>query len=1317
MKSRFIDTDLGNSRVTALTSIQLKNSQAIAFGQNPNKTSKFPRAVVIKPLKGKIYEMVHTNLPEENSFDIIQVLFISSNCVLTFSVSEEKKYLSFFDWKSKSLLFSQKIPSEIKKIAVCQESLGEFVMCGKGHLRIYYKEDKKISEGIPIKDLEESKHNFIDAQYFRDHSRFVTVTEDKLCFIIEEKSIMSSFKLDEEPVVKVSLKNNEEEFKEDIGFDAQLDMIFKNEDSKQFDSNNQSQKESYSLSTPSCITVNNNHFAVGWKLFGLVSIYEIKSFCEENTIKLEINLTKLFTLGEESVEIMSLAFTSSEDYLVVAGKKRNIWPGSTTNRRTSFTYPAITEEEKINVQCYIVNMLQIEAMQTQSLCPIRELVEKGNTSGGLLAISSSFSKSHIATIGGDQYVRIWDCSDSSRFVQIIAQKYDCDLYDISIHPTAIQVALGTFQGLKVCYVIGAEELKLAIDVSTKSCFTVCYSNGGHWLAAGLGLQILVIDAATLETKYTLGNHRSSVLKVSWSDSDAYLSTSCKAGLIFVWSANQFDPYSQVVDQSEGSSGKIAQGANSNKFEKERPGVAIIGVIYDDEYDLLIVLGNDNVMEVLSEHAEKKYAHHKFTDIQATCITLCKPLRVLLIGTSTGAIRVVLWPVRPGETIPDNERHDFGVHLTEVTSIKVSHDLKFIISTSNDSTMASHKITEIYEGIEGITGNPEMKRGRSDVARMKPHEILNTLCLTYRNAIAEKRDKKKKLEVEKKNIEDLGTEKEAVMRKIHETEMEEIRRQCAKRQEDDKFTYRKLQEQYETECKKTEAERHRLIEENQRILEMMDEKHKKEQRAAFEENNKKIELLDIQQIEFRTQVSEIQKFLSKNLGGIEAEYQGKYEELNAQHQELLEKIKADGINFDDALEQCEHEYENEIESNKNVVSINEKKATLKQQELQKEEETLRKEIGKLTNEITLVTENINIAGDQLAATKKRKQEIDKKVFEMETILSNQLGKIAVKNQELKGIKTQSSHLDDLKCVLDYKIETMSSEKAPLEKQIKQLEHQVQKMNKDLDREAETKKKLDEEIKSLDIETKEAQLKKKNKSVEVERLKRKLMYVQHDLIMTLKDPIENWLDSLKKIQSKYFGIAEEKFDQNEEATLDYDKEYAQIKDELVLQKKWLEENLVKIRKENVGTNKEKGNIVKVMESENSELILDAKRLRNEYEMLTCRVKYLDGKYKSITKLTEAIANGEDMRKEIKKHISPSLNKKFKAVPVALPNRQTSSKRSVSILNFYKKFIKDNEEEKRPNEQINQVGKLVSNMQMNKEALESQNIEIAKLQVNIA
>ncbi len=1162
-----------------------------------------------------------------------------------------------------------------------------------------------------MQGLKDSDHNFIDAQYFSNRHRIVAITEAKLCMLVEDRALRATFVLEEEPVIRVTFKSREEELREETSFDAQLTQVCSGKASfgssknirfaESSDKANAKTKPETSSRRPVCLRVAGEHFAVGWSANGLVSLYDVRRGAEEKDPRAGVGPAKLFTLGEDpALCVRDLAFNANEESLVVA-------------TRLPVAQAKTKAEKRFLMQCSIVNVPQMEAMQARSLCPIRELLEKGNISGGIVAASLSFSKSHLATVGEDQTLRIWECSDHHRFIQTVATKYNCELYDVSLNPTATQIALGTSEGLKLCYVIATEEPKLAVYFSEKTCLTVQFSNSGHLLAAGFGSQVYIIDATTLERKYVLGPHRSAVLRVSWSENDSFVASACRAGSIVVWSS-RFDVYLNLGEQShllnETDSAVLKALQANNKYEFARANIPIIGLIYDDEYDLLITLGADKVLEVLSDHAANQYFYHKFETETPTCVYLSKQLRILFVGLASGAVRTLLWPLRPKAASCDF--HDFNLHTSEVTSIKVSHDLKYLMSTSKDGTMAVAKVVEIYEGIEGLQGSPELRRRKGDVARHRAHEILDTLCLTYRKGIRDKLGLIAKLQEDKKNAYDLGTEKEAFMRKLHEVEMQEILAEHARAMEESRAKYRRLQEQYESECKKSEAERHRLIEDNTSTLEHMDETNRKEQRTAFDINNRKVELVEKQRAEFRAQVDCIQKYLKEQLGNIEATYQGKYEELKAQHGELLDRIKTDGANFDEALEQCEVEHEKEIDSNKKVSAVNEKKAKMKLHELQKEQETLEKEIKDVNQEIGAIKEKRANSKELLVRAAQKKAAIDVKVKELEDHLSEQQAAILRRESEVKDMKARNSHLDNLKCILDYKIETLTGEKEPLEDQIKRLEQQVQKMHQDLEREAELKKKLDEEQRNYRTLMSEAEDRKRKKQREVELIRQKLLLLQHDLISAVQAPIDTWPPAFASITAKFFK-QQPQYGENEDAPA-FEAEYLQIKDELTLQKQWLATKLKSVNGVNTLKEQEKAVAVKMFEKGNTDLISDSNALRSEHEVLKCRVKTLQDKQRALTQLLSSIDKGGDVYSQVKKYMRPKLTRGAAKVGAETERRPRHSKRSVSIMNYYSRYINKSEEEgKRPSES-RQIGKLFGSMQMNKQVLEAQNRDMENLQV---
>ena len=942
-----------------------------------------------------------------------------------------------------------------------------------------------MKEGTEIKRSEERVNNYIDAQFFPGTSIFLAISDRLMGYIIADNIVKYKLSL-ESPGIPNTLSE------ENINLQAV------NQDADH---------------VPKCLAVGAKRFAVGWKRGGLVGIYEIHMDDPEN---IEILQTKIFNI-EACSEIFSMEFNSNQEFLAVAG--RRMLEGKKN------TEPEVTE-------CFIVNVPEIESIQTNALFPIKQLLDKGNPFGTIASVSLSTHRRTIATVGTDKAIRIWDFCDG-KYKQTANTYYDGIMYDVSMHPLGIQLAIGTDDGVKIFYVL-QEQARLAIEITGKECRTVQYSCGGHWLAAGLANQIFLIDPCTFETKFVLGPHKSIVKRLAWTPNDYYLVSSCRMGTSIVWSSRfeiyAADPLAQNSTDGSEPENKETKVVQQDKYEYIGENGEITGAAYDDEYDLLVTISINRVLEVRSDKATRKYLRYCFEEpLVPTCLLISKECHVLLVGTNVGYIRVFLWPLPPNKDSANYlEFHDFRIHAGEITGIKITIGDEYIVASSADGTISFLKISEFAEivGDASTSVSPKHRRklrkeqGAGGV-RPKPHEAMDSLALIFKKEIQEKLTEIVRLEEEKKNAEELAIEKEGSIKKELEKEKILLRESQQKALEEEREAYKKLQQQYEADCKKAESQRALLLEEHQNNVKELDEKNKKEQRIAQDLNNENIELLEKQKADFRDEIDSIQTNLKNQLAQIEGSYKAKYNELKDQHSELLKKLKHDSTKFDTALENCEQEYEKEIENIKKTLFTEKKVAKVNNEELKTKTENADSDLKINKAEMEENREEKKRLGEKVEELRARKLQLETKLKEVEEQLKQREVIIHEKEKEIKNLKSSNTHLENFRFVLDHKIVSLKDEKMPMENRIKTFETQVNTMYQELEKEADTTHKLEEERKSIETKLNNALSQIHGQQVDLLSAKRKFELLQYDIINVLKQPIEKWANTLLKVYNAYFG----------------------------------------------------------------------------------------------------------------------------------------------------------------------------------------------------
>lgn len=203
-----------------------------------------------------------------------------------------------------------------------------------------------MNEGTEIKRCEERNNDYLGVEFFPNKNIFLTVTHRSLAYLIEEKMVRHKFTLDNKTSLTVPI--SEELLRGEDQPDEEKEEN-KETSPKEFDVEAALEIDK-TPPLPACLAVSQKKFAIGWKNSGIIGLYEI---CFKDIDKVEIYMIKLFTMGIEYQEIMSLKFNKSSDYLAIAGRK----PIS-KREVNEFESPKHIEtpEEELAVDCYLANL-------------------------------------------------------------------------------------------------------------------------------------------------------------------------------------------------------------------------------------------------------------------------------------------------------------------------------------------------------------------------------------------------------------------------------------------------------------------------------------------------------------------------------------------------------------------------------------------------------------------------------------------------------------------------------------------------------------------------------------------------------------------------------------------------------------------------------------------------------------------------------------------------------------------------------------------------------------------------------------------------
>ena len=955
---------------------------------------------------------------------------------------------------------------------------------------------------------------------------------------------------------------------------------------------------------PQCFSIGSTKFAIGWKHKPIVTLYDIQL---KDSFKLL--LTKVITLDNSIEQVFSLQYSESQKYLSIAG-------------------------QSTKTECFLLN---IQDAKRDFRC--ESLIPKGNLLGQVIGVDASVSKGLIGTIGSDQYIRIWSFINK-RCKQVVNLCFKTDLNAIAMHPVGHQLAIGTNEGIRLFFIVESE-LLLCAEISGKRCMAVQYSNGGHWLAAGFFDHIFIIDPNTFETKFILGSHRSTITNLTWTSSDHYLTSSCKGGTVFVWSTN-FE-----IHKSEKTS-------ITNRYEYRRKGVLIAGAVYDDEYDLLVIIQKDRVMEILSNKANNQYLRYKFEEgVIPVCLWLSKENQVLMVGTSVGIIRYFLWPPANKELHKDYfEYHDCGVHVGEITGMKVVNDNLF--TSSIDSTVGFLEIVRIKEVGGSVIKGSKLGKVSANMIKVKKYNNMDSLALGVRSYSEVLKNRIEELRETKKHVDEVATDKQKSLQEKHDKEIADLKANQAKELEEESMKYKLLEDECLAEEKKIEDDKRRIVEEFTMKLEGINEAHIKKQRDAINLDNEKAKLLAKEEVEFNEEVIGIHKYLQDQLDKVEGMYKEKHEELKTVHNEVIKETEADRTKFESVIGQTKEEYEKEINNTKNKFNSDSLM-------LQDNNEELKKDLEKLERDLKESNKSIEEIKEQKDIYASRNKHLNTKIQQLELRLEelkkrSRQEEILIQNREhnIRSFKQRKKSLEKHTNILDNETELLKDTKLTMERQIHNLEDQITMTYSNLKKKSEEIQNLFKEKKDCESKLEVAANQLKIESEEYKSIEWKLGLLQSDLRNLIKGSADDWPNSLPKVYSKYFSpdkpltvTAVSMYKKGEclkvnlpESEKKKEDEAILRKNELIKQNECLEYKFKAIKNANNKSEVERMETLKKLQHQNAILLSDANKLQRCYGDLQKKVRKLEEQFSEVTGIS--LTKVQNVEREVKKYMHPEIKK---------------------------------------------------------------------------
>ncbi|RXN13979.1 cilia- and flagella-associated 57 [Labeo rohita] len=456
------------------------------------------------------------------------------------------------------------------------------------------------------------------------------------------------------------------------------------------------------------------------------------------------------------------------------------------------------------------------------------------------------------------------------------------------------------------------------------------------------------------------------------------------------------------------------------------------------------------------------------DVVCTTVAMSRSGRALFVGTSTGTVRAIKYPLPI-----QNDWIEYQAHAGPVTKMVITFDDQFLITVSEDSSLFIWKIID-KEG-QGLKREKELRYAEEILITKSDLEEKNKLMLDL-NARVMELQKENKYQLSLRDIE-------------YKEKINELTEKC---------TQQINSLNAEKEVLKAEKEKQQAV--HVKALSEVLEKHDKEQQDMESTNNQKLMLeyekyqelqlkLHKVQQEYEQQLHSVEESKTRALEEMMQSYEAKLEEkitlITQNQEESQQKVRE----FEEYIKQEEEDADMEIHEIRMKYEQNLKEEKKANTRLKVELDTTTKQFHVLQREI----ENRNLEIEKLKQEVQKLQSVIKAlendITGLKIAIQKRDGIIQDKEKSIYELKKKNDTFNKTIEVMEFRAEYMEEQIEPKEKEIQELKEQMLEMEGEL-------KEFHKTNTQLELKTAELTLKLKTKDKEMHKEMRKVEKVVVD-----------------------------------------------------------------------------------------------------------------------------------------------------------------------------------------------------------------------------
>jgi hypothetical protein len=1028
------------------------------------------------------------------------------------------------------------------KIDMNSRNQSQLAMCAPHYLRFWEVNiQEKIVKEVPNPhtfNRVERENEFIDVSFIPNTNILVAISYPNTIFLIKDQQIKATIHhtFRQKNILSTALDQ---------------DVLEDNVDSDR--------------SVIECMEVTSRGLYIGGE-HGYVSIYSI-----ENSL---LNPIHIFTTKIPNISHVHSLTMSKDEQFLAAVVHSNINPENQPVPNHNLLTPS-------KLEFYLMNLNKLESEKVAGSTV--QLFENSTHYGGITGISTALSRHFIATVGQDCFLKVWNLEEHKNC--FLSSAMPSLPLCVAMHPIGFQVAVGFVDKVKFYYLTN-QGLANSVEHLTKETRAVEYSRTGHYLAAGSGMSVLIINAYTLKYLYNLNVHLGIVKGINWTG--RILTTCCSSGYIYSWN---------LLKNKE----KI--------LERQDRNVEYISSFYDESCDLLASVSQEGGFRIWSNKGNDLVFEAENWEVR--CMLAILEARVVILGLRNGVIRQILWPFVGSEYV------DLPVHMGEVNTLKYIETMKVVVTGGEDGAIGIVKVAEVQMG-KFVEGDGRLGNKQKNKKSVLPFDTntFKQFLLVHNSEIERSNQIKKSL---KKRKRELKTSKKKEM-EYKEAEfslkLDQLQKSLQQALIQEHIKTEELMRQIEDQKVSREKYFSDLYEKQQSELVGLELKFNKLRRDEILKYERLKQDKAAMKVRCDKELSQILISHEHALKQMEHKYIEKMESVQQAYNTLLASMRKDAYKYEEVIARSELEYELEIEKmkeeleqelNSEKVKSKELQAKVSSQDEQRkkyEEEKMKEqqEVDSLETESQELQSCVDDLRNRLGKT-------DEQLKEREEVINR-------KESTIKELRAFNIHLMNFHFVLNQKIISLKDEGVPLDEKIRAREESIKDMYNEILLGFSDQRKVDENLEGLTNKLRSIEKISQIMQKDIYSNKKKLTLFQSDLANFIRNTDKkNLIPQLKDLCEKYDTEAQQDdievdFIDNgsdlrstiEEANIN------QAQADAVLSHQTLMNKVNTMNKRIIRFNKEKSEEIFRKQHENAFLTKECNLLRNERDHLRKNVSML-------------------------------------------------------------------------------------------------------------